>query len=147
MTIDILGAPTVLLLVWIFLSFIIWIIIYIWKDKVSRKLFAAMAIIGMLAIAIAFGQNDLANCASPGVASWMILENGLENAHLAHEYPVRPELLLICGCLLAFGMMSKTAQRVTRSAVNTGSQGDVVRLYAPEWCVKIAKFITPPARS
>jgi phosphate/sulfate permease len=143
MTIDILGAPTVLLVVWIVLSLIIWIIIHIWKDKVSRHLFAAMAIIGMLAIAIAFGQNDLANCASPGVASWMILENGIENAHVAHEYPVRPELLLICGCLLAFGMMSKTAQRVTRSAVNTGSQGDVVRLYAPEWCVKIAKFITP----
>jgi hypothetical protein len=36
----------------------------------------------------------------------------------------------MAGLLLALGMTTKNAQRVTRAEVNTGSQGDVVRLYA-----------------
>jgi hypothetical protein len=43
--------------------------------------------------------------------------------------------------LLALGMMTKTAQRVTRAEVNTGSQGDVVRLYAPRWCIWLARLV------
>jgi hypothetical protein len=38
------------------------------------------------------------------------------------------------------GMTTKRAQRVTRAEVNTGSQGDIVRLYAPIWCISLAKL-------
>ena len=40
---------------------------------------------------------------------------------------------------MALGMTTKTAQRVTRAAVNTGSQYDHVALYAPKWCRACAK--------
>ena len=41
------------------------------------------------------------------------------------------------------GMTTRNAQRVTRAEVNTGSQGDLVRLYAPQWCISLAKIIVP----
>lgn len=142
-SIDVMGAPTVLLCVWSLMALLVWIVMRFTGDWIYKNLFAVLAVIGMLAIAIAFGQNDLANCASPGIASLMILEQGSVNAHVAHEYPVRSEQLLFCGALLALGMMTRTAQRVTRAAVNTGSQGDVVRLYAPQWCLWLAKRFLP----
>ena len=40
-------------------------------------------------------------------------------------------------------MGTRNAQRVTRAEVNTGSQGDIVRLYAPQWCIRLAKIIVP----
>jgi len=72
----------------------------------------------------------------------MILRHG----ELAPEIDVPSWLLLISGCLLAFGMTTRNAQRVTRAEVNTGSQGDVVRLYAPKWCVWLAGFFAPKPR-
>ena len=36
-----------------------------------------------------------------------------------------------CGLLMVMGMTTKSAQRVTRAAVNTGSQYDHIALYAP----------------
>ena len=63
-TIDAYGAPVVLLVVWSILSLIIWAVIRIGGIKFQQNLFAGMAVIGMIAIAFAFGQNDLANCAS-----------------------------------------------------------------------------------
>ena len=37
--------------------------------------------------------------------------------------------------------MTRNAQRVTRAAVNTGSQFDQVALYAPDWCQWLAKWL------
>ncbi|MGI6454801.1 MAG: inorganic phosphate transporter [bacterium] len=138
-TIDAYGAPVVLLVVWSILSLIIWAVIRIGGIKFQQNLFAGMAVIGMIAIAFAFGQNDLANCASPGIASYLIIQHG----NLHSEFPVPSWILLLCGCLLAVGMSTDYAQRVTRAEVNTGSQGDIVRLYAPRWCLWLANYITP----
>ncbi|MBN2326229.1 MAG: inorganic phosphate transporter [Candidatus Omnitrophica bacterium] len=138
-TLDELGVPFVLLALWCVLSIIIWAVLQLGGEKFNRHLFSSLAVIGMIAIAIAFGQNDLANCASPGVASYMILRHG----ELAPEIDVPSWLLLISGLLLALGMTTRNAQRVTRAAVNTGSQGDIVRLYAPNWCIRIASLFAP----
>jgi len=46
-----------------------------------------------------------------------------------------------CGLLMASGMFTKYAQRVTRAEVNTGSQFDEVSLYAPGWCKALARGI------
>ncbi len=135
-TLDSLGVPFVLLSVWCLLTFLFWILLRLGKEKFHKNLFASMAIIGMLAIAFAFGQNDLANCASPGIASYMILRHG----ELAPKMDVPSWVLLFSGILLAIGMTTRNAQRVTRAEVNTGSQGDIVRLYAPRWCVRMAYY-------
>ncbi len=140
-TFDRMGAPFVLIGLWALLSFAAYVILNAGGNRFYQKLFAAMAVIGMLAIAFAFGQNDLANCASPGVAAFMILRHG----EVAPKIDVPPWLLLACGILLAVGMTTRNAQRVTRAEVNTGSQGDVVRLYAPRWCIALAqKLVSPP---
>ena len=138
-TFDALGAPVALLIVWAFLSVLTFLAIRFWGKLISNKLFAALAVMGMIATAVAFGQNDLANCASPGLAVFMILQKG----ELAGSVDVHWFWLFCCGALLFMGMTTKTAQRVTRAEVNTGSQGDLVRLYAPEWCIGVAKWIIP----
>ncbi len=138
-TFEALGAPAVLTIVFAVLAFLSWMALRLGGEIIQKNLFAGMAVLGMLATAIAFGQNDLANCASPGVSSLMILQHLGEDVKMLAEVPVSIYLLLLCGVLLALGMATRTAQRVTRAEVNTGSQGDVVRLYAPKWCVTLAK--------
>jgi len=138
-TFDTLGAPFALLSIWAVLSVLTYMLIQFWGKRISKNLFAAMAVLGMIATAVAFGQNDLANCASPGLAIFMILQKG----ELAGSVDVHWFWLFCCGALLFMGMTTKTAQRVTRAEVNTGSQGDLVRLYAPQWCIAVAKWIVP----
>ncbi len=48
-------------------------------------------------------------------------------------------MLLVCGLLLFVGMASKNAERVTKAAVAAGSMGDHVALWAPNWCVNVAR--------
>ena len=138
-TLDTLGAPFALLIVWAALTALTFLAIHFWGRFIYKRLFAGLAVLGMIATAVAFGQNDLANCASPGLAIFMILQNG----SLAGEVAVPWFALFCCGVLLFLGMTTKTAQRVTRAAVNTGSQGDLVRLYAPQWCIAMARWIVP----
>ena len=54
-----------------------------------------------------------------------------------------PQVALFgCGILIFFGMTTKKAQRVTRAEVNVASQYDSVALYAPKWCMSLArKFV------
>ncbi|MBI1388709.1 MAG: inorganic phosphate transporter [bacterium] len=129
----------VLIALWAIMSILAWGSLKLGGERLERKLFPGLAVVGMLAIAVAFGQNDLANCTSPGLASIMILRHG----ELAPQVDVPSWLLLICGLLLFVGMSTRNAQRVTRAQVNTGSQSDVVRLYAPRWCLWLASWITP----
>ncbi|MBT5925243.1 MAG: inorganic phosphate transporter [Verrucomicrobia bacterium] len=138
-TFDTLGAPFALLIIWGCLSLLTFLAIHFWSKTIAKKLFAGLAVLGMIATAIAFGQNDLANCASPGLAIFMILQQG----ELAGKVDVHWFWLFCCGVLLFMGMTTKTAQRVTRAEVNTGSQGDLVRLYAPQWCIAVARWIVP----
>ena len=94
-------------------------------------------------MAFAFGQNDLANAASPGLAGFTLWRHGGgadELANLATEIPIPLWALFGCGLLMAMGMLTTYAQRVTRAEINTGSQHDQVTLYAPEWCKALARF-------
>lgn len=108
------------------------------KPYVSQKLFHIVAILGMVSMAFAFGQNDLANCASPGVAIYMMWKEGLSGS-MSMNVPVWA--LSACGFLMFLGMMTQRAKRVTMSEVKTGSQKGDVLLYAPEWCQNLAKVI------
>ena len=58
---------------------------------------------------------------------------------IATRVPIHWLLLLICGLLLFAGMTTKAAERVTKAEVSTGSMGDHVALWAPRWCVLLAR--------
>ncbi|GAB6166907.1 hypothetical protein JCM19992_29070 [Thermostilla marina] len=107
----------------------------------TKMLFPGMAVLGMLCLAFAFGQNDLANCASPGLSAFWLWRHSTEEVAVATKIPIPPYVLFACGCLIVGGMWTRDAQRVTRAAVNTGSQFDKVALYAPNWCRAIARGI------
>ncbi len=121
---------------WIVFAVLIHLALVIFKRRAARLLFPVLAVLGMIAMAFAFGQNDLANCASPGLAAYTLLQQ--QDVAMATEAPISRWLLLCCGGLLFFGMTTKTAQRVTKAAISTGSMGDHVALWAPQWCVSIA---------
>jgi len=132
-----LGTPLALCCLWGAFSLLIAGAMVAWKQRIKSYLFASMAIVGMVSTAIAFGQNDLANCASPGLAILMILKHGT----LSSQVDVAWWMLLGCGILLFLGMSTKTARRVTEAGVRAGSQGGKVRLYAPKWCLSFASYL------
>ena len=106
-------------------------------------LFPVTAVAGMLCMAFAFGQNDLANGASPGLAGLTLWRHGsapTDLADIASQVPIPLWALFSCGLLMASGMFTTYAQRVTRAEVNTGSQFDHVALYAPQWCKALARI-------
>ncbi len=107
----------------------------------TRYLFPAMALLGMVCLAFAFGQNDLANCASPGLSAFWLWEHQETSVGEASQIPIPWWVLLGTGCLLVVGMFTENAQRVTRAQVNTGSQFDRVALYAPGWCRALARWM------
>jgi phosphate/sulfate permease len=107
----------------------------------SRDLFPAMAIVGMVCLAFAFGQNDLANCASPGLSAFWLWQHRTESVATATKIPIPIWVLFGTGALMVAGMFTENAQRVTRAQVNTGSQFDRVALYAPEWCRRLARWL------
>ena len=84
-------------------------------------------------MSFAFGQNDLANCASPGIAVFLIWQKGIE---LGSSISIPVWGLFLCGFFIFIGMRTKRAQRVTRAEVNTASQQNKVKLYAPRWCIQ-----------
>ena len=135
------GVGLVLLLMWAGFTFIVHMILVFNHRRGIDKLFSVMAILGMICMAFAFGQNDLANAASPGLAALNLWQSGSELgdlADLASKIPIPIWALTGCGILMASGMFSSYAQRVTRAEVNTGSQFEHVALYAPNWCRRLA---------
>ena len=89
----------------------------------------------MCCLSFAFGQNDLANAVSPGLASFFIWKEGI-----ASSVDIPRWALFTCGFIIFLGMGTKKAQRVTRAEINVASQYDFVELYAPEWCKKLAQL-------
>ncbi len=121
---------------WVFFGIVIHLSLVVFRRRAARLLFPMLAIAGMIAMAFAFGQNDLANCASPGLAAYSLLKT--QSVELATKLPISRWLLLACGVLLFVGMTTKNAQRVTKAAISTGSMGDHVALWAPRWCIRVA---------
>lgn len=138
------GSIFALLILWVCFSIMIHVCLIIFKKKFARILFPALTIIGMFAMGFAFGQNDLANCASPGLASIKLIEGSQAGESVANitKVPIGHGLLFVCGLLLVMGMATKGAERVTKAEVRAGSRTEShVKLYAPRWCIWIAERI------
>lgn len=130
------GYVALLLFLWGGFAILIHLLLVVYRRRAAKLLFPVLAVLGMLAMAFAFGQNDLANCASPGLAAFQYIET--QDLQAGTEVPIPPWMLLGCGLLLFLGMNTKNAERVTKTAVGTGSMGDHVALWAPRWCIALA---------
>lgn len=135
------GMGGFLLITWGILTLLVHVLLTVFQEKLSRRLFGILAILGMLCLAFAFGQNDLANGASPGLSAFWLWKNAEQGSRIASSIEIPWGMLALCGLLMVIGMTTKSAQRVTRAAVNTGSQFDHIALYAPGWCRAIARQI------
>ncbi|MDD4266742.1 MAG: inorganic phosphate transporter [Pirellulales bacterium] len=137
------GYTVVLLLLWAVCTLLVYVALILAGEWGTRRLFQGMAVLGMVCMGFAFGQNDLANCASPGLSALNLWQNARGTGEEAVEIASRIEIghwqLFVCGLLIVLGMSTRHAQRVTRAAVNTGSQFDRVALYAPDWCQAVAR--------
>lgn len=138
-TFDEVGPVVMLLIMWAFFTLLVHIWLTLCREKGVKNLFRLTAIVGMICLSFAFGQNDLANCASPGLSALYLYRNMAEGTVVATEIEIPMLALFACGVLMVIGMSSKNAQRVTRASVNTGSQYDHVALYAPKWCRRLAR--------
>ncbi len=130
------GNLIIVFLLWGGFAIAIHSLLVVFRRRAAKLLFPVLAVLGMLAMGFAFGQNDLANCASPGLAAITLLDK--QDVAIATKVPIAWWMLLICGGLLFTGMTTKNAERVTKAAIATGSQGDHVALWAPRWCVVLA---------
>ena len=135
------GPVVVILALWLAYAVIIHVLLVVYGRRVARRLFPALAILGTLAMAFSFGQNDLANCASPGLAAWNLIKHRAEGVVEATNVEIEVWMLAGCGLLMALGMTTRNAQRVTSSAVHAGSMAHQVRLWAPNWCLNAARFL------
>lgn len=133
-----LGMGGFLLVAWGALTLLIHVLVTIFQERLTKRLFGILAILGMLCLAFAFGQNDLANGAAPGLSAFWLWKNAALGTAEASKMSIPVWLLAVCGAMLVAGMLTPAARRVTRAAVNTGSQFDHIALYAPGWCKAIA---------
>jgi len=143
-TFDIYGEAPVLLVMWAVFTLLTHLLLVLTHRGWYRYLFPTTAILGMICMAFAFGQNDLANAASPGLAAialWQSGESASAQADIATKIPIPIWALFGCGLLMSLGMFTTYAQRVTRAEINTGSQYDRVTLYAPGWCKWLAGIL------
>jgi len=139
-----LGTGGALLALWCFFTLLTYLYLTTTGKKGSSVLFHGTAILGMACMSFAFGQNDLANCASPGIASLMIWSKGFTEGFQLH---IPMWAMFGCGLLMFAGMFTKRAQRVTRAEVNTASQQDQVNLYAPVWTQNLARWFLTRAKT
>jgi phosphate/sulfate permease len=143
-TFEVHGEWLVLMVMWGIFTLVTHLVLVITHRRGYKYLFPVTAVMGMICMAFAFGQNDLANAASPGLAGLTLWRHGgdpSELANIASKVPIPVWTLFGCGVLMASGMFTTYAQRVTRAEVNTGSQFDQVVLYAPEWCKALARVL------
>ena len=135
------GTGAFLLVAWGAMTLLVHMLVTIFQERLTRRLFGILAILGMLCLAFAFGQNDLANCAAPGLSAFWLWKHADISTAAATRMPIPVWLLMAGGILMVLGMGTKSAQRVTRAAVNTGSQYDQIALYAPRWCRHLAGLL------
>ena len=135
-----LGTGAFLLIGWGAMTLLVHMLMTLFQERLTQRLFGILAVLGMLCLAFAFGQNDLANGASPGLSAFWLWRHADVSTAVATKMPIPIPLLAACGFLMVLGMNTRSAQRVTRAAVNTGSQFDHIALYAPEWCRAVARL-------
>lgn len=135
------GPILTLLILWAGYGALIHLLLVVLGKRCARRLFPAVAVIGTAAMAFAFGQNDLANCAAPGLAALYLLRNWDAGVATATEVPIAAWALAGCGLLMALGMTTRNARRVTDAAVRAGSMAYQVRLWAPQWCLVLARVL------
>ena len=140
-TIDEYGAVVVLFVLWAIGTLVVHLLLIVTGERGSKHLFHVTAVLGMICMAFAFGQNDLANCASPGLSAFWLWQHADKTTAVATQIEIPVWALFCCGSVIVLGMSTRHAQRVTRAAVNTGSQFDRVALYAPLWCQRVAIFL------
>ncbi len=128
-----------LIVAWGATTLLVHVLATIFQERLTKRLFSLLAILGMMCLAFAFGQNDLANGASPGLSAFWLWKHADVGTAEATKMSIPVWLLAGCGALLVVGMTTRSAQRVTRAAVNTGSQYDHIALYAPNWCKALAR--------
>lgn len=143
------GPMIAIIALWVFFAILIHFALVLYRKRAAALLFPVLTVVGMVALAFAFGQNDLANCAAPGLAAIELIKGHLRGMTTGDitEVPINGLELFVCGVLLVFGMMSKNAQRVTHAAVRAGSAGDHVKLWAPQWCIRLAGRILARQRA
>lgn len=134
-----LGTGGLLLSLWGIFTLLTHLLLAVTGRRGTKYLFHGTSVLGMICMSFAFGQNDLANCASPGLANWLIWKEGLSDAS---QMSIPLWTLFGCGFLMFLGMRTKRAQRVTRAEINTASQQSKVNLYAPAWCIALARKLT-----
>lgn len=135
------GAIVILLVLWAAYGILIHMLLATFGKRAAKRLLPGLAMIGTFGMAFSFGQNDLANCASPGLAGLTLINNWDAGVVTATKVPIPGWALAACGLLMALGMATKNAQRVTSAAVHTGSMAHQVRLWAPHWCIGLARFV------
>jgi len=135
------GFGALILALWVLYGVLIHFSLVMFRKKAAQWLFPVLAMIGTVCMGFAFGQNDLANCASPGLAALTLLQHYREGLKIGTGVPIPWYMLLLCGVLLLAGMMTRNAGRVTRAQIHTGSMAHTVALWAPKWCVKLARFL------
>lgn len=137
------GPLVAVLALWILFAILIHLSLIIFRRRAAELLFPVIAVLGMLGMAFAFGQNDLANCAAPGLAALGLVRGEASGASISDvaAQSIPRWALFGCGILLVMGMMTEQAQRVTRAEVRTGSMGHHVKLWAPQWCIAVASRV------
>jgi len=150
------GTSTFVLSLWVLFAAVIHMSLVIFRKRAAKWVFPVVAIIGTGCMGFAFGQNDLANCASPGLAALTLVCHWEQGVEIGTSIPIPWYMLLFCGALLLVGMTTRNAARVTRAQVHAGSMAHNVALWAPLWCIKLARWmlnfrseaptLAPPAR-
>lgn len=135
------GPVLCIFVLWAAFAIAIHALLIIFGRRIARRLFPTLAILGTCSMAFAFGQNDLANCAAPGLAALHLIKHRAEGIVNATQIPIAIWALLGCGILMALGMTTRNAQRVTSAAVHAGSMAHQVNLWAPNWCIALARAL------
>lgn len=130
-----------IIVTWGIIGVVTHILLFWLRDRAAHWLLPFVALTGTVCMGFAFGQNDLANCISPGLAALHLLGRADQAVGPASAVPIHPLVLTFCGVLLVVGMATRNAHRVTRAEVNTGSMSNTVGLYAPRWCIILGRML------
>ena len=133
------GPAVTIVVLWGIYAAVIHVSLVIFGKRAARRIFPVLAVIGTFAMAFAFGQNDLANCASPGLSTLHQVKYSDETVAVATKISISTWALAGCGVVMAFGMMTRNAQRVTKAAASAGSMSHHVQIWAPRWCINLAR--------